>query len=225
MDIEKRRSMLRRRNFIVAGGGLLAGAGMSWLVAGTGSKKSVKTVLSPSDIEQLQTHWSALTPTDADLPTLNQTINVSKSQWKQELSPKVFHILFEAGTERAGSSPLDSEKRSGLFLCAACELPLFSSAMKYDSRTGWPSFFTAIPNHLQTSTDYKLIVPRTEYHCARCGGHQGHRFTDGPAPTHERWCNNGLLSKVAVAANAFEYRIWASLLRLWSNPEAWLVDQ
>ena len=101
-------------------------------------------------------------------------------------------MLFRDGTEPAGSSPLDAEKREGTFVCRACDLPLFTSAMKFDSGTGWPSFFTSIPGHLDTSRDFKLILPRTEYHCVRCGGHQGHVFEDGPAPTGERWCNNGV---------------------------------
>jgi peptide-methionine (R)-S-oxide reductase len=83
------------------------------------------------------------------------------------------------------------EKRAGEYRCAGCQLPLFTSEMKYDSGTGWPSFFDAIEGHVETKTDYKMILPRTEYHCARCGGHQGHVFKDGPAPTGQRWCNNG----------------------------------
>ncbi|MGE0482736.1 MAG: peptide-methionine (R)-S-oxide reductase MsrB [Gammaproteobacteria bacterium] len=113
-------------------------------------------------------------------------------EWRQALPRNAYDVLFEEDTERPFSSSLNGEKRRGLFVCRACELPLFTSAMKYDSGTGWPSFFTAIPGHLETKTDYKLIWPRTEYHCAKCGGHQGHVFDDGPAPTGQRWCNNGL---------------------------------
>jgi peptide-methionine (R)-S-oxide reductase len=87
---------------------------------------------------------------------------------------------------------LNEEKRPGVFVCTGCRLPLFTSAMKYDSGTGWPSFFTTIPGSLATKTDFKLIWPRTEYHCVRCGGHQGHVFNDGPPPTGQRWCNNGV---------------------------------
>jgi peptide-methionine (R)-S-oxide reductase len=108
------------------------------------------------------------------------------------LSPAAYHVLFEHGTERAGTSPLDHEKRAGTFICAACHSPLFDSAHKYDSKTGWPSFFQALPNALGTSRDFKLIVPRVEYHCAHCGGHQGHVFDDGPKPTGKRYCNNGV---------------------------------
>lgn len=116
----------------------------------------------------------------------------SKSEWKALLPADRYAILFEAGTEPAGASPLDREKRAGTFICAACYLPLFDSATKYDSGTGWPSFYDYLPGALLTETDFKLIWPRTEYHCARCGGHQGHVFDDGPKPTGLRYCNNGL---------------------------------
>jgi len=116
----------------------------------------------------------------------------SKDEWKKLLPPERYAILFEEDTERPGSSPLNKEKRDGTFICAACYLPLFESKMKYESGTGWPSFFDVIKGHVGTSRDFKLFVPRTEYHCARCGGHQGHVFEDGPAPTGLRYCNNGL---------------------------------
>ena len=112
--------------------------------------------------------------------------------WRDKVSPAAFDVLFEDDTERAFSSPLDREKRSGTFICAACYLPLFDSEHKFDSGTGWPSFTQPIGGHIATKTDFKLILPRTEYHCARCGGHQGHLFNDGPPPRGERWCNNGL---------------------------------
>jgi peptide-methionine (R)-S-oxide reductase len=115
-----------------------------------------------------------------------------KSEWKNRLPPAAYAVLFEEHTEPAGSSPLDREKRKGTFLCAACLLPLFESAAKFDSGTGWPSFFRPIEGRVATKTDFKLIVPRTEYHCARCGGHQGHVFEDGPPPTGLRYCNNGV---------------------------------
>ena len=101
-------------------------------------------------------------------------------------------MLRHEGTEHPFTSPLNSEKRPGVFVCAGCALPLFTSQMKYDSGTGWPSFFTLIPDRLATKQDLKMILPRTEYHCVRCGGHQGHVFDDGPPPTGLRYCNNGV---------------------------------
>ncbi len=118
--------------------------------------------------------------------------------WRASLPRDAYDVLFEEDTERPYSSPLNDEKRAGLYLCRACDLPLFTSEMKFDSGTGWPSFFTAIPGHLATKTDYRLIWPRTEYHCIKCGGHQGHVFDDGPAPTRERWCNNGVALRFAA---------------------------
>lgn len=115
-----------------------------------------------------------------------------KSEWQKLLPREAYYILFQEGTEPAGSSPLDHEKRDGTFICAACYLPLFESSTKFDSGTGWPSFFRSITGRVATKRDFKLILPRTEYHCARCGGHQGHVFDDGPPPTGKRYCNNGL---------------------------------
>ena len=118
--------------------------------------------------------------------------NLSKEEWKSRLSPESYYILREEGTERAFSSQLNNEKRKGVFHCAGCDLPLFLSDKKYDSGTGWPSFWDPIEGSVATKVDFKLIVPRTEYHCSRCGGHQGHVFNDGPLPTGKRYCNNGL---------------------------------
>ena len=116
----------------------------------------------------------------------------SRDEWRRLLPPERFDILFEAGTERAGTSPLNDEKHAGTFVCAACFLPLFESKDKFNSGTGWPSFTRPIAGRIETKHDYRLFTPRTEYHCARCGGHQGHVFDDGPPPTGKRWCNNGL---------------------------------
>lgn len=124
-----------------------------------------------------------------------EKIMKTDDQWKKELSPEQFNVLRQEGTERAFTSPLNDEKRVGVFACAGCGLELFPSKFKYDSGTGWPSFFDAVPGHVETTTDYKLVYPRTEYHCARCGGHQGHIFNDGPAPTGLRYCNNGVALK------------------------------
>jgi len=118
--------------------------------------------------------------------------NLTKEEWKNKLSPESYYILREEGTERAFSSQLNNEKRKGIFYCAGFDLPLFSSDKKFDSGTGWPSFWDSIPGSVETKVDFKLIVPRTEYHCSRCGGHQGHVFNDGPLPTGKRYCNNGL---------------------------------
>ena len=119
-------------------------------------------------------------------------IALSEKEWQKKLSPQEFKILRKEGTEPPFSSPLNDEKRQGVYVCAGCSLPLFESATKFESGTGWPSFYAPIKGHLKTKTDYKLIWPRTEYHCARCGGHQGHVFDDGPPPTGKRYCNNGL---------------------------------
>jgi len=116
----------------------------------------------------------------------------SDSEWRSMLSPEQYQVLREEGTERRFSSPLNGEHRKGRFVCAGCGEPLFSSDMKFDSRTGWPSFFSALPGALETRTDRKLFMERTEYHCANCGGHQGHVFDDGPEPTGLRYCNNGV---------------------------------
>jgi peptide-methionine (R)-S-oxide reductase len=117
---------------------------------------------------------------------------LSNAQWKQRLSPAAYQVLRQEGTERPFSSPLNNEKRAGTFHCAGCDLPLFSSKAKYESGTGWPSFWQPLPKAIATKVDFKLIVPRTEYHCRRCGGHQGHVFNDGPKPTGKRYCNNGV---------------------------------
>ena len=120
---------------------------------------------------------------------------MSNDEWKKKLSPEQYDVLREEGTERPFSSPLNDEKRQGAFVCAACDLELFTSTQKYNSGTGWPSFFEAIAGNVETKTDHKLVMARTEYHCARCGGHQGHVFNDGPAPTGLRYCNNGVALK------------------------------
>jgi peptide-methionine (R)-S-oxide reductase len=112
--------------------------------------------------------------------------------WRERLSPQAFDVLRNEGTERPFTSPLNDEKRSGNYHCAGCDLALFSSEGKFDSGTGWPSFWQPLSEAIETKVDFKLIVPRTEYHCSRCGGHQGHVFNDGPRPTGKRYCNNGV---------------------------------
>jgi peptide-methionine (R)-S-oxide reductase len=119
----------------------------------------------------------------------------SHKEWRALLSQESYAVLFEDATERAGSSPLNKEKRAGTYICAACYLPLFRSTHKFDSGTGWPSFYQALRGAVEKKKDFLLVIPRTEYHCARCGGHQGHVFDDGPRPTGLRYCNNGVALK------------------------------
>ena len=116
---------------------------------------------------------------------------LSEAEWKKRLTAPQFYVLREAGTERPFSHPLDKEKRAGTFVCAGCALPLYASQTKYDSGTGWPSFYAPLKGAIATSTDYELGYPRTEVHCKRCGGHLGHVFDDGPPPTGKRYCING----------------------------------
>ncbi len=124
-----------------------------------------------------------------------QKVLRSEEEWRRLLTSDQYHVLREEGTERSWTSPLNEEKRAGRYLCIGCEQPLFTSAMKFDSGTGWPSFYEVIEGAVETRRDFKLILPRTEYHCARCGGHHGHVFKDGPKPTGLRYCNNGVVLK------------------------------
>jgi peptide-methionine (R)-S-oxide reductase len=130
-------------------------------------------------------------PADAASPAADPAWRLSDSEWRRRLSAESYAVLRREATERPFSSPLNNEKRPGTYLCAGCGLPLFSSRAKFDSGTGWPSFFAALPEAIATKRDFKLILPRTEYHCRRCGGHQGHVFNDGPRPSGKRYCNNG----------------------------------
>jgi peptide-methionine (R)-S-oxide reductase len=126
-----------------------------------------------------------------------KTFEVTKSdkEWRAELTPDQYYVLRDHGTERAGSSPLDKEYGKGTFVCAGCRLPLFSSETKFDSRTGWPSFWRPLDDAVGTSTDRGFFMVRTEVHCRRCGGHLGHVFDDGPQPTGLRYCMNGAALK------------------------------
>ncbi len=127
-------------------------------------------------------------------------ITHADEEWRRRLTREQYYVLREHGTERAGSSPLDHEKRVGTFVCAGCELPLFSSETKYDSGTGWPSFWEPLDDAIGTSVDRSFFITRTEVHCRRCGGHLGHVFEDGPPPTGLRSCMNGVALNFVPAA-------------------------
>ncbi|KAM3098249.1 peptide-methionine (R)-S-oxide reductase MsrB [Phormidesmis sp. 146-12] len=122
-----------------------------------------------------------------------------ENEWREILTPAQFRVLRKHGTERAGSSPLDKQYDAGTYGCAGCDLPLFASSTKFDSGTGWPSFYAAIEGAIGTTTDRSLFIARTEVHCRRCGGHLGHVFKDGPAPTGKRYCMNGVSLKFIPA--------------------------
>lgn len=161
-------SSLRRRTF-------LAAAPAAIVAACSGAGNSGQAFANTPSADFADSEWQ----------------NLTKDEWKARLQPLAFRVLREEATERAFTSPLNDEKRDGVFHCAGCDLAVFESAKKYDSGTGWPSFYDYIPGTLGFKDDNKLWMTRTEYHCARCGGHHGHVFTDGPAPTGLRYCNNG----------------------------------
>ena len=176
--------MNKRRNFLILSAiGLTGGAG--WLQARNQEEPNKVMNESTKDIlSKLESNPSSIVP-----------LELSRERWINALSEESFYVLREEGTERPFTSALNDEKRDGVYVCAGCSLALFSSESKFDSGTGWPSFYDAIEGRVETKTDYKLIIPRTEYHCARCGGHQGHVFKDGPRPTGLRYCNNGVALK------------------------------
>jgi peptide-methionine (R)-S-oxide reductase len=129
-----------------------------------------------------------------------EKITKTDEEWKKTLTPEQYHVMRDHGTERAFTSPLNNNKQKGVYVCAACGLPLFSSNTKFDSGTGWPSFWAPIdPKNVGTSVDRSFFTPRTEVHCARCGGHLGHVFPDGPPPTGQRYCMNGVSLKFEPA--------------------------
>ena len=173
--------------------GLLA-AGLWNALTGRGEAAQPQ-VRDMKGIQEMQKNWKIYLAEGFTAPLPNDPVKLSKEEWRKRLSPAAYSVLREEGTERAGTSPLNSEHREGVFACAGCDLPVFTSAMKYESGTGWPSFFTTIPGVFETKKDYGLFLPRTEYHCKRCGGHHGHIFEDGPQPTGQRWCNNGVALK------------------------------
>jgi peptide-methionine (R)-S-oxide reductase len=175
-----------------------------WMIVLARTGRAAQHAGGTINVEELQQNWKTYLAEDADVVLTSEPLKRSEAEWKQMLTPQQFEVLRREGTERPFTSPLNDEKRPGVFVCSGCSLPLFTSAMKFDSGTGWPSFFTAIPDAFTTKRDFKLIWPRTEYHCARCGGHHGHVFNDGPPPTGQRWCNNGVALRFIPKAEQVE---------------------
>ncbi|MFK7954989.1 MAG: peptide-methionine (R)-S-oxide reductase MsrB [Lysobacterales bacterium] len=180
---------MNRRQFIASTAFAVTGT----LSASGWALSQRRTTMTDNDIDAMNQRWESLLPADHGLNFSLEKVTLNADEWRARLdSDLAFTVLRKEGTERAGSHPYNVEKRAGVFACAGCSLPLFTSEMKYDSGTGWPSYFTHIPGHIATKRDFKLVWPRTEYHCARCEGHQGHVFDDGPEPTGKRFCNNGV---------------------------------
>jgi peptide-methionine (R)-S-oxide reductase len=181
-----RRSFLTKLAVLASGPTVLAACGKSHSADISSAAASDSTYVAPVTADSLWIHTDSFDASPLDTP---------ESAWTDVVSQEAYDVLFEEATEPRYSSPLLEEKREGTFICAACHLPLFSSVTKYESGTGWPSFWAPLPGRVDTKVDNKLAMQRTEYHCARCGGHQGHVFTDGPDPTGFRYCNNGLALK------------------------------
>ena len=146
-------------------------------------------------VDEIRNSWRTMIPKDAAIATTADPLVRSDAEWQKVLDPKQYDVLRREGTEYPGSSPLDHEKRAGLFVCAGCALPLFTSRMKFDSGTGWPSFYRPLAGAVETEDDRSFLMTRTEVHCRRCGSHLGHVFDDGPPPTGLRYCMNGVALK------------------------------
>ena len=164
---------------------------LAWLPAAPLVLLTRRTPAAQTSVAEIRARWRDFVPPGLDVPSPADKISLSDEEWRRRLQPIQYSVLRDEDTERPFTSALNDNHDAGVYLCAGCGLPLFTSEMKFDSGTGWPSFFTTIPEVFETKLDFVLLLPRTEYHCARCGGHHGHRFKDGPPPTHERWCNNG----------------------------------
>jgi peptide-methionine (R)-S-oxide reductase len=143
-------------------------------------------------VEELQRNWKVFLADGAEVTLTKEPLRRTDQEWRTLLTGPQFKVMRKEGTETSFTSPLNDEKRPGVYACVGCNLPLFTSAMKFDSGTGWPSFFTTIPGVFGTKRDFKILFPRTEYHCVRCESHHGHVFDDGPKPTGLRYCNNGV---------------------------------
>lgn len=190
---------MNRRKFMTSVFATTASLGLGgavFSVFGDTSHKKTKTALA------IAQQWREYLPEGYSGSLVLTPIELSQSEWQKRLSSAAYDVLREEDTERPGSSALNDQHSDGIYACEGCDLPLFTSEMKYESGTGWPSFFTHIPGHVATKRDFKMIWPRTEYHCIRCKGHQGHVFDDGPKPTGKRWCNNGVALKFIATQNS-----------------------
>ena len=179
---------MNRRSWLT---GVAAALAMGAGVAGTRAVEK-RAPADAVDIKGLQRDWKKLLAKDAKVASDLTPVRKTDDEWRKELDAAAYQVLRHEGTERPGSSFLNGEHRPGVFVCAGCALPLFTSAMKFESGTGWPSYFTTIPGVFATRNDTTQLFPRTEYHCVKCGGHHGHVFDDGPPPTGLRYCNNGV---------------------------------
>jgi len=180
---------MNRRSFLKALAALAAAPLMSRLMA----VPAYADDLASAAAEAIRKRWRDFLAPGAQVASLQPPLTLAPAEWKKRLTDKQYSVLREEDTEMPFTSSLLDEHRAGVFVCAGCALPLFTSEMKFDSGTGWPSFFTTVPGAFQTKTDHALIYARTEYHCAKCGGHHGHVFDDGPRPTGQRWCSNGIV--------------------------------